>query len=162
MHILLDEHGGIVITRRFGYKRRVEVFMKLFVIAILSVFSLQSFAEFKRPIASEIQNADIVCVNAQKNIEISINAVKGHIWFRNLDSNSNIGLEVQGPVFSGILSSEKYTGEVLGEIKLSQADYYVTIIMRSKNSSAQMETLLYPKSDQTQVVRFFSDKCDLR
>ena len=136
--------------------------MKFIIFFLSSLLALQSYAQFKRPITSEIQNANIICSNSAKNIEISVNTVKGTVWFRNLDSISRMALELQGPVFSGIQSSENYSGEVLGEIKLAQADYYVTIIMRNKNSNPEMETLLYPKADQSRVIKFFSDKCDIR
>lgn len=119
--------------------------MKFFFISIL----LTSVFAMAKP------QANIICSNPQNLTNFSINTKAGKVWY-------NDAYVVNGPVFSGLYSSENYVGEILGEIELKGAGYYLTLIMRNVNGKAQLEAIWYPKNNQNQSMRYFLDQCELK
>lgn len=119
--------------------------MKL-IFSFAFLFSLTAFAQ--KPLA------DIVCKSDQNQTQFSINTKTGKVWYNN-------SVAVEGPVFSGVYSTQNYTGEILGEIEVGDQSFYITLIMRSVNGKPQLEAIWYPRSNQYISTRYFLNDCQL-
>lgn len=99
-------------------------------------------------------DANIVCKNPENQTRFSISTKAGKVWY-------NESVAVEGPVFSGVYSSQNYTGEILGEIAVGGESFYITLIMRSVNSKPQLEAIWYPRANQYVSTRYFLNDCQL-
>lgn len=132
--------------------------MKWFLFITLMAGSL--FAQ--NPEASKIENANIICSGSNEATRVYINTSAGKVWFKDAGVPVSRGIEVVGALFSGVYSSEKYVGEILGEINYKSTPSYVTLIMRSVKNKAELEVQLYPKQDQDNYSKFFLKSCELK
>lgn len=119
--------------------------MKIIFLAIL-LTTLPTFA------GSE---PDIVCSDSAGTTRFSINTSARKVIYNNTT-------EVEGPVFSGVYSSENFVGEILGEIEVNQVQYYVTLIMRNLNGEAQLEAIWYPRKNQYQSIKYLLNDCEIK
>jgi len=131
--------------------------MKLF-LAALFVTTL-AFATGEKGLVSEIENSNIVCTNSVGNLDIYVNTSKGRVWFKDTTTAGNFADEAYGPVFSGVYSSEKYFGEILGEIRWQGKPMYFTLIFRERRGKPELETHMYHVKYQNEVVTYFSSNC---
>ena len=132
--------------------------MKWFLLISLAAGSL--FAQNVE--VSKIENANIICSAKNEPTMVYINTSDGKVWFKDAAAPLSKGVEVEGALFSGVYSSDKYQGEILGEINFKDSPMYVTLIMRSVKSKAELEVQLYPKQDQNNNSSFNLNNCDLK
>lgn len=100
------------------------------------------------------QNNNIICTSTRLNSSININTSTGKIMY-------NSKYEIQNPVYSGVYSTINYTGEILAEASIEGAEYYVTLIIRSKSGSPELEAFWYPKNNRNIQIHYFLDSCKL-
>lgn len=134
--------------------------MKLF-LAILFV-TTSALAAGEKGVVSEIENSDIVCSNSVSNLDVHVNTKKGKVWFKDTTTPGNLANEAYGPLFSGVYSSTRYFGEILGEIEWQGKPMYFTLIFRERRGKAELETQMYHVKYQDEVVTYFSSNCQLR
>lgn len=134
--------------------------MKLF-LAVLLVFT-SAFAANDKGVVSGIENSNIVCSNSVGNLDVHVNTTKGKVWFKDTTTQGNLANEAYGPLFSGVYSSDKYFGEILGEVEWQGKPMYFTLIFRERRGKPELETQLYHVKYQDEVVTYHSSNCELR
>ena len=135
--------------------------MKSVFFVIIGLIGFSCFAE-TRGLRSEIKSPDIVCSSTSDDLQVLINTASGRIWYKEVSSNARVAAEVEGAVYSGVSTPQRFEGEILGEGLFAGADSYFTLIFRRVNDSAQLEFLVYPKQDQKRVLRYLFSSCELR
>ena len=123
--------------------------MKKMIIAILFVSS----AVYAAPTSAGKAKAgsNIICTNQDEDVQFFINTKAGRVWYGALSEPTTT--EVIGALFSGVYSSEKYQGEILGEMVYAGLPSYTTLIMRKVDGKPELEVQIYPKINQNSVVK---------
>jgi hypothetical protein len=121
-----------------------------------------AFAAGEKGVVSEIENSNIVCSNSMGNLDVHVNTTKGKVWFKDTTKAGNFADEAYGPVFSGVYSSVKYFGEILGEVEWQGKPMYFTLIFRERRGKPELETNMYHVKYQDEVVTYFSSNCQFR
>jgi hypothetical protein len=137
------------------------VFKMKLLLAVLFV-TTAAFAAGEKGVVSEIENSNIVCSNSMGNLDVHVNTTKGKVWFKDTTKAGNLANEAYGPVFSGVYSSVKYFGEILGEVEWQGKPMYFTLIFRERRGKPELETNMYHVKYQDEVVTYFSSNCQFR
>jgi hypothetical protein len=111
---------------------------------------------------NKIENANIICSGKNETTMVFINTAAGKVWLKEAQASLSKGVEVEGTIFSGVYSSDKYAGEILGEINFKNCPLYVTLILRKVKNKAELEVQLYSKKDQNSYSKFFLNECVLK
>lgn len=131
-------------------KRIRKGFLKSLVIYYL--FILMTALVFASQGGSEKFTANIVCTNPAQNSQFLIDPKSGKAWYRALNEASSA--EIQSAMFSGIVSTEKFVGEILGEFDYRGTPSYSTLIIRSNNGKPELEAQIFAKATQETATKF--------
>lgn len=128
--------------------------ISLFLVVLqMSLFAQAAAKELK----SRVERADIVCANVTENLKVSFNTSRDQIWLGELTSKSDVADEVQGKVYQGINSPDRFTGEVLGEIVLNSVPMYISLILRDVNGQPSLEGTYYEQKNSSNYRQFKLD-----
>ncbi len=128
--------------------------ISLFLVVLqMSLFAQAAAKELK----SRVEGADIVCANVTENLKVSFNTSRDQIWLGELTSKSDVADEVQGKVYQGINSPDRFTGEVLGEIVLNSVPMYISLILRDVNGQPSLEGTYYEQKNSSNYRQFKLD-----
>lgn len=130
--------------------RLISLFLVIFQISFLA----QAAGQERK---SRIENADIVCANVTENLKVSFNTVVDKIWLSELNTTSDLADEVQGKVYTGIHSPDRFVGEVLGEIILNSKPMYISLILRDVNGQPSLEGTYYEQNNSKNYRQFKLD-----
>ena len=101
--------------------------------------------------ADSILDANIICSNPSQNAEFYINTAAGKVWYKPLNAAGSV--EVQSPLFSGVDPSEKFVGEIMGEMLYAGLPCYTTVILKNNKGKPELQAQIYSKKNQASMVK---------
>ena len=128
--------------------------ISLFLVVLQTGFFVQAAP---KELKSRVENADIVCANVTENLRVSFSTSRDQIWLSELTGKSDMHDEVQGKVYTGINSPDRFTGEVLGEIVLNSVPMYISLILRDVNGQPSLEGSYYEQKNSSNYRQFKLD-----
>lgn len=125
--------------------------ISLFFVVLQISFSAQAAGQ---ELKSPIQNPDIVCADVAENLKVVFNTKQDKIWLSELNTKSDVADELQGKVYQGISSPDRFTGEVMAEIVLKSVPMYISLILRDVDGQPVLDGTYYEQGNAKNLRQF--------